>query len=186
MISVIVPRVYISYSVFQTSKSWTTKRLQLLHTHSFGVKRKSYRLSPTSKMEDTELENLRAKRMSQMQSELGGGLQGENTAEKQKQAEQQRQAVEDMKHSILTQVLNQAARARLNTLMIGKPEKGRMVENMLLRMAQSGQIVNKLGEDELIGLLEQVNSQMQSQERKTTVKFDRRRAALDDSDSEDY
>lgn len=54
--------------------------------------------------------------------------------------------------------------------MIGKPDKGRMVENMLLRMAQSGQIVNKLGEDELIGLLEQVNSQMQSQERKTTVK----------------
>lgn len=54
--------------------------------------------------------------------------------------------------------------------MIGKPEKGRMVENMLLRMAQSGQIVNKLGEDELIGLLEQVNNQMQSQERKTTVK----------------
>lgn len=58
----------------------------------------------------------------------------------------------------------------VNTLMIGKPEKGRMVENMLLRMAQSGQIVNKLGEDELISLLEQVNSQMQSQERKTTVK----------------
>lgn len=38
--------------------------------------------------------------------------QGENSAEKQKQAEQQRQAVEDMKHSILTQVLNQSARAR--------------------------------------------------------------------------
>lgn len=58
----------------------------------------------------------------------------------------------------------------VNTLMIGKPEKGQMVENMLLRMAQSGQIVNKLGEDELIGLLEQVNNQMQGQERKTTVK----------------
>lgn len=40
--------------------------------------------------------------------------QAENAAEKQKQAEQQRQAVEDMKHSILTQVLNQAARARCN------------------------------------------------------------------------
>lgn len=98
-----------------------------------------------------------------------------------------------MKHSLLTQVLNQAARARrmifiwisnihiinlmifflfyiVNTLIICKPEKGRMVENMLIRMAQSGQIVNKLGEDDLIGLLEQVNSQMQSQERKTTVK----------------
>ena len=51
--------------------------------------------------------------------------------------------------------------------MIGKPEKGRMIENMLLQMAQTGQIMSKLGENELIGLLEKVNEQMQ---RKTVVK----------------
>lgn len=69
----------------------------------------------------------------------------------------------------------------VNTLMLGKPEKGKMVEGMLIRMAQSGQIMNKIGEKDLIGLLESVNNQTQS---KTTVKFDRRRVALD-SDDED-
>ncbi|KAJ8931112.1 hypothetical protein NQ314_016026 [Rhamnusium bicolor] len=66
--------------------------------------------------------------------------------------------------------------------MLGKPDKGRMVENMLIRMAQAGEICTKIGEKELIGLLESVNKQMHS---KTSVKFDRRRAALD-SDNEDY
>lgn len=51
--------------------------------------------------------------------------------------------------------------------MLGKPEKGRMVENMLLQMAQRGQIMSKLSENELIGILERVSEQMQS---KTTVK----------------
>lgn len=100
--------------------------------------------------------------------------------------------MEDMKHSILTQVLDQSARARcnllvssislqdivlmvsnpirlsiVNTLCLGKPEKGRMVEEMLLSMAQRGQLPGKLGEKELISLLESVNQQTQ---KKTTVK----------------
>lgn len=63
--------------------------------------------------------------------------------------------------------------------MLGKPEKGKLVENMLIRMAQSGQICTKIGETELISLLENVSAQTQS---KSTVKFDRRRAALDSDD----
>lgn len=55
----------------------------------------------------------------------------------------------------------------VNTLMLGKPEKGRMVESMLLRMAQTGQIMGKLGENELINLLESINQQTS---RTTTVK----------------
>lgn len=66
--------------------------------------------------------------------------------------------------------------------MIGKPEKGKMVENMLVRMAQTGQICTKISEKDLIGLLENVNNQTKS---KTSVKFDRRRAAID-SDDEDF
>lgn len=64
--------------------------------------------------------------------------------------------------------------------MLGKPEKGKMVENLLIRMAQSGQIRGKIGENELINILESVNQQMQAN--KPTVKFDRRRAALDSDD----
>lgn len=97
--------------------------------------------------------------------------------------------MEEMRNSILTQVLDQSARARrkgidlfafyinvtcikytfplVNTLCLGKPEKGKMVENMILSMAQRGQLPGKLGEKELISLLESVNQQTQ---RKTVVK----------------
>lgn len=57
----------------------------------------------------------------------------------------------------------------VNTLMIGKPEKGRLVENVIVQMAQTGQIMSRLNEEELIGLLERVNQQFGSKQ-KTTVK----------------
>ncbi|XP_034947125.1 programmed cell death protein 5 [Chelonus insularis] len=128
-------------------------------------------------MADPELEMLRQQRMAELQSQFKGG----NDAN-QKAAEERRQQMEDMKHSILTQVLDQSARARLNTLSLGKPEKARMVEEMLVSMAQRGQLPGKLGEKELINILESVNQQTQ---KTTTVKFDRRRAALD-SDDDDF
>lgn len=70
----------------------------------------------------------------------------------------------------------------MNTLSLGKPEKGKMVESMLMRMAQTGQIIKKLGEQDLINILESVNSQIPQS--KTSVKFDRRRAALDSDDDD--
>lgn len=51
--------------------------------------------------------------------------------------------------------------------MIGKPEKGQLVENMLIQMARTGQIMGKLNESELIDILEKVSEQMQQ---RTTVK----------------
>lgn len=72
----------------------------------------------------------------------------------------------------------------VNMLTLGKPEKGKMVESMLLRMAQTGQIGTKIGEAQLISLLENVNSQMP--QTKTSVKFDRRRAAMDSDDDDDF
>ena len=53
------------------------------------------------------------------------------------------------------------------------------MESALIQMAQTGQIGGKLSEEELIGLLERFSGST----RQTTVKFDRRRAALD-SDSD--
>ncbi|XP_012269294.1 programmed cell death protein 5 [Athalia rosae] len=125
-------------------------------------------------MADPELEAIRQQRLAQLQSQYKGG-DGQN----QHAAEEKRQQIQEMRHSILTQVLDQSARARLNTLLLGKPEKGRMVEELILNMAQRGQLPGKLGEQELIGLLESVNQQTR---KTTTVKFDRRRAALDSDD----
>ncbi len=70
----------------------------------------------------------------------------------------------------------------VNTLRVAKPEKGAQIESALIRMAQSGQLGGKLSEEELIGLLERFSESTAAP--KTTVKFDRRRAALDSDDSD--
>lgn len=93
----------------------------------------------------------------------GGGASGEQ----QKAAQERQEQIKDMKNSILSQVLDQSARARLNTIMLCKPEKAQQIENMICQMAQTGQIMNKLGENELIGLLEQISNR---EEKKSSVK----------------
>ncbi len=75
----------------------------------------------TTTMEDDELARIRAQRMAQMQQQAGAGggpgggpagMPGGGPGDQAKQAEDKRQAVEDMKNSILSQVLSQEARAR--------------------------------------------------------------------------
>lgn len=72
----------------------------------------------------------------------------------------------------------------VNTLKISKPEKAQMVEGMIVRMAQMGQLQGKLDDAQLVQLLESVNSQMPRST--SSVKFDRRRAAIDSDDDDDY
>lgn len=59
-----------------------------------------------------------------------------------------------------------------------------MVEGMICRMAQMGQLPGKLDDAQFIQLLESVNQQMPRST--STVKFDRRRAAIDSDDDDDY
>ncbi|XP_011182597.1 programmed cell death protein 5 [Zeugodacus cucurbitae] len=133
-------------------------------------------------MADNELDALRAERMAQLQQQYGGS--GGNNAEKQQAQQEQMRQQEEMKHSILSQVLDQQARARLNTLKISKPEKAQMFENMVIRMAQMGQVRGKLDDAQFVSILESVNAQMPQS--KSTVKYDRRRAAIDSDDDDDY
>ncbi|CAD7003712.1 programmed cell death protein 5 [Ceratitis capitata] len=133
-------------------------------------------------MADNDLEALRAERMAQLQQQYGGS--GGNNAEKQQAQQEQMRQQEEMKHSILSQVLDQQARARLNTLKISKPEKAQMFENMVIRMAQMGQVRGKLDDAQFVSILESVNAQMPQS--KSTVKYDRRRAAIDSDDDDDY
>ncbi|XP_068149962.1 programmed cell death protein 5 [Drosophila tropicalis] len=133
-------------------------------------------------MSDADLDALRAQRMSQMQSQYGGA--GGSDGDKQQAQQEQMRAQEEMKHSILSQVLDQQARARLNTLKVSKPEKAQMFENMVIRMAQMGQVRGKLDDAQFVSILESVNAQMPQS--KSTVKYDRRRAAIDSDDDEDY
>ncbi|XP_023215555.1 programmed cell death protein 5-like [Centruroides sculpturatus] len=122
-------------------------------------------------MADTELEALRAKRLAELQQQYAG-----NQGSRQNEEEERKIKEEEFRNHVLTQVLTQEARARLSTIGIAKPEKAKMIENMLIQMARLGQIQGKLQESDLIPLLERVSEQTK---KKTIVKFDRRRAALD-------
>ena len=55
----------------------------------------------------------------------------------------------------------------MNSVALVKPEKAKMVESMLIQMAKSGQVGGKVGEAQLVSLLEKVSEQTQ---KKTTVK----------------
>ena len=126
-----------------------------------------------------DLDSIRAQRMQQMQNRGGGGGgQAGPSDEERKQASEQQ---EKMKDTVLSQVLAQDAMARLSNLRAAKPERAAQVEAMLINMARSGRIGNKMNDEQFRGLLDQISGQTQ---KKTTVKFDRRRAALD-SDDED-
>ena len=90
-------------------------------------------------MADPELDAIRAKRLAELQQQsgqqgpmaMGGG--GEKNS-----AEEQRQKQEDMRNAMLSSLLTQEARARLNTIILTKPEKGRMVEDILIQNARRG------------------------------------------------
>ncbi|KAB5575174.1 hypothetical protein PHYPO_G00217830 [Pangasianodon hypophthalmus] len=126
-------------------------------------------------MADEELEAIRRQRMAELQAKHGdsSGDQGQQEA-KQRETE--------MRNTILAQVLDQSARARLSNLALVKPDKAKAVENYLIQMARFGQLGGKISESGLIEILEKVSQQT---EKKTTVKFNRRRV-MDSDEDDDY
>ncbi|RKO97322.1 DNA-binding TFAR19-related protein, partial [Caulochytrium protostelioides] len=144
-------------------------------------------------MEDDELAAIRARRMAEMKQAAGGGGGGGfgglpaglrpgsggpsgpggggNDQEKARQAD-------EMRRGILHQILDSAARERLARIKMVKEDKGRAVEDLLIRMAQTGQLGGKVGENQLIQLLDQINATASE----TKIVYNRRRA---DDDSDD-
>ncbi|KAI0985241.1 hypothetical protein GJ496_002284 [Pomphorhynchus laevis] len=110
------------------------------------------------------------------QSNLKSDKNNENVSA----AVEQKQKQEEVRSSIFTQILDQSALARLNTLRMMKPEKAQMAERYLINLAQSGRLSSKITEDSLISLLEQVSTHATKKAPKIT--FHRRRNPLDDDD----
>ena len=65
----------------------------------------------------------------------------------------------DPRNNILSQILDQSARARLNAIGSVDPAKLQKIEAMLIGMAQKGQIRHKMKEDELKSVLDQIAEQ---------------------------
>ncbi|KAM4597313.1 programmed cell death protein 5 [Fundulus diaphanus] len=126
-------------------------------------------------MADEELEAIRRQRMAELQTKHAD-------ASNNQQGEEAKQRETEMRNSILAQVLDQSARARLSNLALVKPEKANAVENYLIQMARFGKLGGKITESGLIEILEKVSQQT---EKKTTVTFNRRKV-MDSDDEDDY
>ncbi|GAA5991345.1 hypothetical protein JCM5350_006991 [Sporobolomyces pararoseus] len=127
---------------------------------------------------DGDLEAIRAKRMAELQgsSSSGGGAAsssrmpsggmpggsagpaggsgagGEDQAAKMAAEEEQRR-------TIMRQILSTEARERP----LVKPERARAIEQLLMRMAQSGQLRGRVSEEQLIDVLDQVEAMEKGQ-----------------------
>ena len=90
-------------------------------------------------MADSELDALRAKRLAELQQQQGGQQRSMGADPNDRNAaEEQRQKQDEMRNAMLSSLLTQEARARLNTIALTKPEKGRMVEEILIQNARRG------------------------------------------------
>ncbi|KAF9374596.1 hypothetical protein CPB97_012010 [Podila verticillata] len=139
-------------------------------------------------MEDDELEQIRARRMAELRAQSGAGSSsmaglpsGMSAGKKDKEEEAKKSQMEEMRRTMLIQILDGEARERLSRIAIVKADKARAVEDLLIRMAQGGQVRSKITEKQLIELLEQVNQQTKHE---TKIVYNRRR--YDDSDDDDY
>ncbi|KAJ3172393.1 hypothetical protein HDU87_007897 [Geranomyces variabilis] len=147
-------------------------------------------------MADDDLQAIRARRMAEMRAASGGGggdmpsglpagltaaAPGQGGGQNAAEEAEKKSQMEEMRRTMLYQILDNDARERLARIKIVKSDKARAVEDLLIRMAQSGQIRSKVNNQTLIGLLEQIN---EAQSKETKIVYNRRRD--DDSSDDDW
>lgn len=106
--------------------------------------------------EEGEIEELRQKRMQELQRRLA----------KEEQRAQVQQQVEMQKQAVLRRILSPEARRRLTNLKIVKPEFADQIELQLIQLAQAGRLKVPVPDDQLKEIL----SRLQSQRRDITIR----------------
>ena len=96
-------------------------------------------------MDDDELRRIREARLQELKSK--------RTPQDDKQ--------DEMKAAALSQILQQDARERLNRIRIVNSERAEKVEQLLMRLAQSGQLQGRISDPDLVHLLNKVSQQEQ-------------------------
>ena len=109
-----------------------------------------------NEMSDEELENLRRRRLSELQQQATGD---QNQSQIKKQVDTQKQA-------LLRQILSPEARQRLTNLKMIKPEFTDQIELQLIQLAQAGKLPIPLPDAQL----KQILIQLQSRKRETKIR----------------
>lgn len=105
--------------------------------------------------DDEKLEELRQKKMEQLQDQAES--QGNDAS--QEAAQQQAEA---QKKALLRQHLTDDARKRLNTVKMSKPQFGEQVERQVISLARSGRIQGKIDDQKMKQLLKELKPDSKS------------------------
>ena len=98
---------------------------------------------------DEDLENLKKKRLQELQQQMS--MQGAMDDQQDQQKE-----FEDQKKMILRAILTDSARERLGRIKIARPEVVESIENQLITLAQTGKLKNKINDEQLRMLLSRI------------------------------
>jgi len=98
---------------------------------------------------DEELEKLKKKRLQELRQQAP-------FQESLDEQERQQQEFEEQKKMILRAILTPEARERLGRIKIARPEIVESIENQLIMIAQSGQLKNKINDEQLRMLLSKI------------------------------
>lgn len=127
-------------------------------------------------MDDAELEKIRKARLEQLKAQGSGGKAAAGGGAGA--ADAQRQQQEDARQSMLNQILQPEAADRLGRIRMVKEQRATEVENRLLMLAQTGQLRQKVTEEQLKELL---NAMAETKEEEKIV-VSRRKGWEDDDD----
>ena len=94
---------------------------------------------------DDELEAIRKKKLLEFQQQQMGSQAALEEARKEE--------FDGQKKAVLRQILSTEARERLGRIKIARPDAAENIENQLIMFAQSGQLKNKINDEQLRELL---------------------------------
>jgi programmed cell death protein 5 len=98
---------------------------------------------------DEELEDIKQKKLQELQQQAA-------LKESMEEQEEQQKQLEEQKKGILRKILTTEARERLGRIKVARPQVAETIENQLIMLAQSGQLKNKINDEQLRMLLSKI------------------------------
>ncbi|ERG96106.1 DNA-binding protein [Haloquadratum walsbyi] len=108
-----------------------------------------------------DIDELRQQRMEELRDQADGqqGGAGNDSAAAQEAAREQAEAQQE---ALLKQHLTDGARQRLNAIEMSKPDFAKKVKKQLVTLAQSGRIQDRIDEDQMRELLQEMKPDSKS------------------------
>lgn len=85
-------------------------------------------------------------------------LELQQRAQAERELEAQKQQLDTQKRSVLMEVLTPEARSRLANVKLARPEYALQIENLIIQLAQTGQIRQKITDEQLKQILRKISA----------------------------